>query len=247
MGRRTSCACLRDGWTHPACHARKEARGLHPLRRLVLAAVLCSLLVQCAISIALNLIVVASRRYVTFARLAGADPTDDQPGFPGVDGIDQWPYLSGQVSTSARTELPLASRSASHEDVNSTDPQGGSAALIVGEFKLVRFAQQYAMWMGPNYPNASTGGPARPDEPVFDCGSEGCLFNIIADPGEHLDLAKNPKYAAVLAKLQARAHALDASAIEAVKPAGWRGQNDKSLACEVMKKNGGIWGPTQPN
>jgi arylsulfatase A-like enzyme len=184
--------------------------------------------------------------YVTFARLAGVDPTDDQPGFPSVDGIDQWPYLTGQVAKSARTELPLASRSANHEDVNGTDPQGGSAALIVGDYKLVRFAQQYAIWMGPNYPNASTGGPGRPYEPVFDCGSAGCMFNIIEDPGEHLDIAKDPKYAATLAKLQARARALDLTAIEAIKPTGWRHQNDQSLACEVMQKNGGIWGPTQP-
>lgn len=204
---------------------------------------------------------------MTFATLAGVDPADDQPGFPGVDGINQWPYLTGSVSESPRTELPLASRSAAHEDVNKTDPMGGSAALIVGDYKLVRFAQQCtssptflptlsfsltgrlvadAMWMGPNYPNASTGGPSRPLEPVVDCGVDGCLYNIITDPGEHVDLARDPAHAATLAKLQARAHALDITAIEATKGKGWRGQNDKQLACQVMERNGGIWGPTQP-
>ena len=48
------------------------------------------------------------------------------------------------------------------------------------------------------------------------------------------------------AKLQARAHALDITAIEAIKGKGWRGQNDRQLACQVMERNGGIWGPTQP-
>ena len=66
------------------------------------------------------------------------------------------------------------------------------------------------------------------------------------DPGEHIDLAKNPQFASTLAKLQARAKALDLTAIEAIKPVGWRGQNNQSLACEVMQKNGGFWGPTQP-
>ena len=210
------------------------------------------------------------RADVTFATLAGVDPADDQPGFPGVDGINQWPYLTGSTSESPRTELPLASRSAAHEDVNATDPMGGSAALIVGDYKLVRFAQQCtssptplfarslvlshrkavwaadAQWMGPNYPNASTGGPSRPFEPVVDCGVDGCLYNIITDPGEHVDLARDPAHAATLAKLQARAHALDITAIEAIKGKGWRGQNDRQLACQVMERNGGIWGPTQP-
>ena len=102
------------------------------------------------------------------------------------------------------------------------------------------------MWMGPNYPNASTGGPSRPSEPVVDCGVDGCLYNIITDPGEHVDLARDPAHAATLAKLQARAHALDITAIEAIKGKGWRGQNDRQLACQVMERNGGIWGPTQP-
>ena len=46
--------------------------------------------------------------YSTFISLAGLDPTDLNPISPSpVDGINQWPWLSGQVATSPRNVVVL--------------------------------------------------------------------------------------------------------------------------------------------
>jgi arylsulfatase A-like enzyme len=53
--------------------------------------------------------------YATFAFLAGADPTDHKAakaGLPPIDSVNQWPVISGQVTSlleSPRTEVPLGS------------------------------------------------------------------------------------------------------------------------------------------
>ena len=48
-------------------------------------------------------------RYATFAALAGVNKTDTRAALadlPPVDGLDLWPYLTGQVKKSPRTEVP---------------------------------------------------------------------------------------------------------------------------------------------
>ena len=177
--------------------------------------------------------------YATFAGLAGVDATDDVPGLPGTDSIDMWAYLSGAVAASPRTEVPLASASAA-VPTGALRPNGnGSAALIVGEYKLVRFEQQYCMWTGPVYPNAST---THAGEEHCDCGAGGCLYNIFDDPSESHDLAA--KLPDVAARLRARAEALDATALDFIKGSGWRGANQPEKACMMAESTwGGFWGP----
>ena len=77
----------------------------------------------------------------------------------------------------------------------------GGAALIVGEWKLLRTRNNQTFitggcgWTGPVYPNAST--PHWPRLPLAEnCGANavlpgerGWLFHIIDDPGEHTDLS----------------------------------------------------------
>ena len=95
-----------------------------------------------------------------------------------------WPYLSGRAAASPRTEVPLASASA----VPTKQYPGaanGSAALIVGPYKLVRFAQQYCMWTGPLYPNAST---THAGEEPCHCGAAGCLFHIYDDQARRTNI-----------------------------------------------------------
>lgn len=77
----------------------------------------------------------------TFCGLAGANATDNPPGMPGIDSIDQWPYLTGATQESPRTEILLASAFATHPKAD-TAVVNGSAALIVGKYKLVRYTQQ---------------------------------------------------------------------------------------------------------
>eukprot|EP00730_Choanoeca_flexa_P018292 TRINITY_DN8887_c0_g1_i2.p1 TRINITY_DN8887_c0_g1~~TRINITY_DN8887_c0_g1_i2.p1 ORF type:complete len:511 (+),score=116.86 TRINITY_DN8887_c0_g1_i2:85-1617(+) len=159
--------------------------------------------------------------YPTIAKLAGVDPSDPVPNMPGVDGMDLWPYLSGQTTSSNRTELPLVS--------------GSRGAIIVGDYKLVRGEQDYGFWQGPVYPNQTTD---HKHEPQVLCGT-GCLFNIREDPTEHNDLAKTmpDKFNELLQ----RAQYWDAKAF---KPD--RGTFDKSLCCDYMKNHRGFCGPVLP-
>lgn len=116
--------------------------------------------------------------YPTICGLAGidaADPNPQAPEIPDVDGFDLWPYISGKVTKSPRTEIMLAS-----EEANK-----GGAAIISGPYKLIVGLQSYGFWTSPNYPNASTD---HSKEKTVDCGA-GCLFNIIDDPSEYTDLA----------------------------------------------------------
>ena len=104
-------------------------------------------------------------------------------GLPPLDSLDLWPLISGANSTSPRTEVPV-----------------GPDALISGRFKLLLGRQGQAGWDGPLAPNASS--PAHdPHAPSLDCsGALGCLFDVLADPGEHNDVAaENPAVAAAMA------------------------------------------------
>ena len=61
--------------------------------------------------------------YATFAHLAGADPKDHKAAkafLPPIDSLNLWPYLSGAVAQSPRTEI-------------FADPD----TLIIGNWKLV--------------------------------------------------------------------------------------------------------------
>ena len=43
------------------------------------------------------------------------------------------------------------------------------------------------LWQAPVYPNKTTDHSV---EQPYDCGTKGCLFDIIADPSEYYDLAR---------------------------------------------------------
>jgi arylsulfatase A-like enzyme len=125
--------------------------------------------------------------YATLCDLAGVDPTDYVAAagkLPPIDSLNVWPLISGQNSTSPRTEIPVS-----------------ESALIQGQYKLLTGPQIEATWSGPSYPNASS--PASPVDPgpTLKCAG-GCLFDVIADPTEHNDIAaQNP---ALVASMSAR-------------------------------------------
>lgn len=112
--------------------------------------------------------------YGTFCEMAGVDPTDyvaAQAGLPPVDSFNIWPLISGSNATSPRNEIPVS-----------------QTALIQGQYKLLTGQQIEATWSGPQYPNASS--PASPVDPgpTMDC-KQGCLFDVLNDPTEHVDIA----------------------------------------------------------
>jgi arylsulfatase B len=112
--------------------------------------------------------------YGTFCALAGVDPTDEvaaAAGLPPVESVNVWPLVSGANGTSPRSEIPV-----------------GPQVLIQGRFKLMLGKQIEATWAGPQYPNASSGASPVDPGPTLDCGF-GCLFDVVADPAEHVNVA----------------------------------------------------------
>ena len=136
--------------------------------------------------------------YTTFCGLAGVDAADDGGvdtagrSLPSVDGLDQWPFLSGEAPSSPRTVIPFT--------MGQHQP-GDGGAIISGEYKLLFGVQSPAFWNGPEYPNGTKPAPIS-----VTCGDIGCLYNIIDDPTEHHDLASDPAHAATLANLTALFH-----------------------------------------
>jgi len=133
--------------------------------------------------------------YSTFCALAGVDPTDhraEQAGLPPIDSFNMWPMLSGQNSTSPRTEIPLG-HVGSIDLPLAADANTTVQGLIQGDWKLLIGNVYQSIWQGPLYPNASTAWQDKPfacGDPV-DGSGPGCLFNIADDPTEHNDLASS--------------------------------------------------------
>lgn len=111
--------------------------------------------------------------YATFCALAGVDPTDNSASkakLPPVDSTNMWPLISGQNTTSPRVDIPLSEKT-----------------LISGPYKILTGTVPQAGWTGPQFPNNThpQGGISAKEE----CGDNGCLYNIIDDPEERINLA----------------------------------------------------------
>eukprot|EP01052_Picozoa_sp_SAG31_P007050 SAG31_NODE_331_length_17518_cov_32.495042_15_plen_239_part_00 len=158
--------------------------------------------------------------YATFAALGGvssSDPCAEEAMLPPPDSLDLWPYLSGAVEASPRTSF--------HVDEHCMVTQG---------FKLLIGKQKGACWSGPHVPNATTPSTC---ETVLDCGDHGCLYDVIADPYEYVNLAADPAHASRLAAMQAQ---LLAANRKIFNP--YRGGPDPR-ACAQVRLYGGYWGP----
>jgi len=185
--------------------------------------------------------------YATFCSLAGVDATDAKAAaanLPPVDGLDMWPFLSGQVATSPRTEVPVGSTAGEagmvHRNASETVVQG---VVTADGWKLLVGQTGQNIWTGPYYPNASTSWKDVP----YDCGipgapppkgkaASGCLFNYLTDPTEHDDVADaNPD---VVAKMYARLQELQKSAFSPD-----RGSVQAAACDAALKQWGGFWGP----
>jgi arylsulfatase B len=128
--------------------------------------------------------------YATFLALAGLPPDDPSPAAQApVDALNAWPWLSGAAPSSPRQSLVL-----DHAMYAAASGGGVTGALRRGRHKLLvggPAGEPQASWYGWFSPNASV---PRPSMNVSACANAagspgGCLFDVVDDPGEHVDLA----------------------------------------------------------
>ena len=159
--------------------------------------------------------------YATFCALAGVDPTDKQAAkanLPPIDSLNVWPLISGQNSTSPRVDIPIS-----------------MTTLINGDFKLLVGTNGAAGWTGPVFPNSTN--PDGGIDAVEHCEKgDGCLYDIINDPGEHNNLAsKMPN------KLKEMRDRLSEYQTTHFNPD--RGEKDLAACEAALNEYGGFWGP----
>ena len=176
------------------------------------------------------------KRYATFCNLAGIDPADAVAaahGLPPIDSADLWPLLVGSNTTSPHTTLPIV--------VDFVPPQlkaviGNSSAILHSDrWKLLEGTQLLSYWQGPAFPNAS--GYGRYFQPFHAC-SPACLYDIVADPGEHNDVSTDhPEIVSMLQDALA-----DARKTMYQRPP----QSDTAGSHAAILRYGNFWGPWLP-
>ena len=153
--------------------------------------------------------------YATYCALMDVDPADDKAakaGLPPIDSFNMWPLISGANATSPRSAHIIGAPS------NTTSQGEGPAAarmnvtvqgIIVLPYKLLIGPLLWSAWTGQVHPNASGAGDLAalqhcgdPAGTMFPQGP-GCLYDIVSDPGEHVNLATQPAHAATKAALRA--------------------------------------------
>lgn len=189
--------------------------------------------------------------YATYAALAGVEETElvdhkaAQAGLPPLDSLNCWGMISGEHHPSprghCRSELPIS-------DTSAVKPNGDGETLVGGliradGFKLLVGAENKRQLVGqdvltaPYWPNTSL-PPLVPELHPKECGrspESGCLFDILNDPSESHNLAR--ELPDTFFEMLARVDALQQTVYSPV-----RGEVDP-LACETAIENGYYWGP----
>jgi len=181
--------------------------------------------------------------YATFVHLAFKQPSPaklakllydasaDSANLPLVDSVNMWPAMAS-ASGDGRSLLHLSPTS-----------------LISGAYKLLVGNQSQTLWTGPVYPNATGEQPIYvPNENllisddrqyVHNCG-DGCLFNIVNDPTEHVDIAAVKPL--LVKKLTALLTVLNQHIYKPV-----RGTEDPQACLAAAETWGGVLGPFLPD
>lgn len=182
---------------HPRQHARDVGQPFDSHLRLV-----CTLAAAKPPTGLAAALMESGPRYATFSYLAGVDPVDHSAaaaGLPPTDAVNTWPILS-QNKSSGRTTIVLSAN-----------------AVIVWPHKLVTGKQGgKGWWTGPVHPNASQ--PSIKDNNPG-CSEAGCVFDIEADPAEHVDLSAS--LPAVQANLTATLAAVMSTAYQTKSTPGY--------------------------
>jgi arylsulfatase B len=140
--------------------------------------------------------------YATFCALAGVDPHDERAasaGLPAVDSINMWPLLSGARGARGRSEIHIS-----------------PVTLILGPYKLLTGADSGSInkHQQPGFVPFDSylpgyGAAALVNSKMHRNCSAGCLFDILNDPSERVDLA--PSRPDLVDKLWARLRELNKS------------------------------------
>ena len=159
--------------------------------------------------------------YATFCHLAGVDPTDKKAAkakLPPIDSMNMWPLISGENSTSPRTDIPVS-----------------NFTLLSGDYKIITGHVNFSVWTAPHSPNATKHGALQVIE---DCG-DGCLFNIKTDPNEHVNLAT--KMPDILQEMQKKLQQYQKTHFYPDRGHRW-----PEACTTALNKYGGFWGPFLP-
>ena len=179
--------------------------------------------------------------YATFLHLAGnTDPFDkraNKTGFPGVDSINMWDFITGKVNKSPRTQFVVGSNSSDHGYGGILYQPNNTIANSTGEsiYKLIFGKQKPAFWTTLDYPNGTTGEPQ-----TIDCGSidnGGCFFDVVKDYTEHNNLINDKNYKDLIEEMRKKYQELEPTKINFD-----RGESQQQC-CDQIEKNGGYWGP----
>jgi hypothetical protein len=193
--------------------------------------------------------------YATILSLAGgntSDPAAEAAGLPPVDGMDLSAVLLGSTPTPPggleRLELVIGTQDATVQNVAGllwmvrADSQTGAPARL---YKLLTGVQNQNAHSAPLSPNSTENAtlgfpPALPDEFTLDCTDQGCLYELLGDADERINLASPsapPRVAQIVAHMQIRLR--EARRTSLVRSAG---PTDEK-ACVAAEKRGGYWGP----
>jgi hypothetical protein len=145
----------------------------------------------------------------------GARGGDAATSLPGVDGINQWPVLSGLSTAPLRREIFV-----------------GSGVLVQANYKLIatKNAHGEARWSGPMFPKV----PATGNVSLSCSTTSPCLFDVVADYREQHDLADSMPD--LVAKLQSRLGTLMEGVFEAPRPP----KSTQAKVCAASVANG-MW------
>ena len=172
--------------------------------------------------------------YTTFCKLAGVDPSDSGEGKFPVDGLDVWPIITGENSSTPHDEIVLG------YDFDNTHPNQG--AIIVGNYKLIVQPQKFdklvcdsVMWSPLDYPCSQ--GETGPDCDPY------CLYDIVNDPYEKKDLSsENPSMVKELLKRYNKFSKEPRN----MQDQGYHSEEtvpkDPDI-CQYLKDHGGYWRP----
>ena len=158
--------------------------------------------------------------YATFCAIAGVDPTDDRAAkakLPPIDSMNMWPLISGGTTESPQKDVPAS-----------------YYTLISSDYKIITGRVNQAGWTDLQYPNMT-----NPAKTVLDCGDAGCLFNIVQDPEECVNLAQ--KEPVTLKMMQQKLAKYQATYFNPN-----RGNAGPGACTTALNTYRGFWGPFLP-